>query len=805
MVLAMALLLTLAASVSILMPPNRHGRTSICALMLCASWLLHGQQSSMIVVEDRTLHGGVKRLGINLGASTSFDSRMILRNLITHNPGFEGEEWQSILECATVMVDSCTDASSSGSWPEGFFDGASYEVLTGAARGQRGTILHSSAVSAATKTGVTVSFAQRTLLSPHTFIVVRKHSLGGATVGWSENVAGGGLIAAETIDLSPHTAGRQAVRLSSPVMGHAMLSQYFDSTVGRIFVRMNGSYVLRFRARGVSGSRQLSVQLKRLTPGHVTAPLLSKTVLLGSAWDDYELRITAHEEVLPGTVALSFTVSGAEVLLDDVSLTPAHENGTAFRDEVVEALQRLHPGVLRYMDSGQNFGSSIDNLLTTEGARQRTGYNRYMVDAQETPIGLADFLTLAEKLGAEPWFTMPLGMSPEEGKNLLEYLGGDATKTRYGAIRAHLGHAQPWTQVFPVIHLEYGNEAWNRVQAGASIPDPEAYADRATQIFAALRSSSYFFPENYDLIADAQAVSPYWTKKLLAEGKGFDTIDIAPYLYGPMNDDSSLEHIFGPMLAEPEMLDTAGYVHQQAESVAHAGRPMKLAVYETNIGTVDGTVSQESINLAVPSLGAGLAAIDHMLLMLREDGIIIQNTFALGGDHYRFNNTRTHDSHETSPVWGVVVDMGGGSNQVRPSFLAQELANQAIRSTMLATHIQGDDPRWDQALSSNGNIAFPGAHELQSYAFTDGKTDTLILFNLSRTTERSVRLAGAHAPQGVVIVKTLTAKHITDNNEADEQVKIAMREEKGVTPAKSIFALPPFSMTVLMTQRRIEN
>jgi alpha-L-arabinofuranosidase len=797
-------LVALAALVSMCRQaaPIRAGRISIYALMLAFTELMHGQQPTVVVVEDRVLHDGVKRLGMNLGAVTSFDSRMILRNLIVHNPGFEGEEWQSILECASATASSCTDASSTGRWPDGFWDGARYEILSGAASGQRGTILHSMAADPVAKRGVTVGFAPGAkAFGPHTFMAVRKSRLGGATVGWSENVSGGGTIAAETVDLSPRTAGKQAVRLSSPVMGHAMLSQYVDSTVGRMFVRLSGPYVLRFRAKGVSGTRQMSVQLKRLTPGHASAPLLSKAVILGPGWADYELSFEAQEAAVPGTVALSFTVSGAEVLLDDVSLTPAHENGTAFRDEVVEALQRLHSGVLRYMDSGQNFGSSIDNLLTVESARQRAGYNRYMVDAQETPMGLGDFLTLAEKLGAEPWFTMPLGMSEEEGQNLLEYLGGDASTTKYGAIRARLGHAKPWTQVFAEIHLEFGNEAWNRVQAGASIPDPEAYAQRATQIFAAIRSSAYYSPRKFDLIANAQAVSPYWTKKLLSAGQGFDTIDIAPYLFGPMNDDSSLEHIFGPMLAEPEMMDTAGIVSQQAASVAHAGRPLKLAVYETNIGTVEGSVPQESVNLAVPSLGAGLAAIEHMLLMLRDDGIVNQNTFALGGDHFQFNNTKTHDRHETSPVWGVVVDLGGATNQVRPVFLAQELANQAILPTMLVTHIQGSNPRWDQAPSSNSNVALQGVHELQSFAFSDGRADTLVLFNLSRTTARTVGLAGAHAPKGKVIVKTLTAQQITDNNETDAQVKVTEREEQGVVPGSSTFVLPPFSMTVLMTQR----
>jgi alpha-L-arabinofuranosidase len=141
--------------------------------------------------------------------------------------------------------------------------------------------------------------------------------------------------------------------------------------------------------------------------------------------------------------------------------------------------------------------------------------------------------------------------------------------------------------------------------------------------------------------------------------------------------------------------------------------------------------------------------------------------------------------------------MGGPANRVRPSFLAQQLANRAIRPTMLTTTVSGDDPVWNQPKSANDDIELNHVHELQSFAFTDGKTDTLILLNLSRTAPRTVGLEGVCAPQGTVAVETLTSGQITDTNEHEDKVKIVDREEHGVVPGKSTFTLPPFSMTSL--------
>ncbi|HEY0758209.1 MAG TPA: hypothetical protein VGD59_03025 [Acidisarcina sp.] len=766
---------------------------AIWMMLATTSQPMKAQGPTIIHVTPTVIHDHVKRLGMNLGGQGFYDSQQILKNLVSRNPGFEGQQWQSILQCAQATANSCTDITPSSSWPDGFLDGGTYEFISGAAKGKTGTITHSTAIDKNSRAGVTIQFDKASNTpAAKDYVIVRKTMPGGAGVGWWVQLSRGGTFATEYKDLSPSSPGKQAAHITAleKDQGATIVSFFANS-----FIRLHGTYVLKFRAKGLGGNRTVLVGLRR-----VSKPVIfNKPVQLSTEWQDYTFNIDVNEEPdWNGNMALSLAAYGGEMLIDDVSFEAATSNGTAFRDEVVSALQRLQPGVLRYMDSGKNFGSSLDNMLAVADARERTGYNKCCTQAEDIPVGLHDFLVLCEKIKAEPWYAMQIGMTEQEARNLIEYLGGPPT-TKYGAKRAALGHPAPWTTVFTTIHLEFGNEAWNQAFTGSSIGDPHAYGERAGVIFRAARSSPWYSAKNYDLIANGFAVAPSHNAKVLEAAEGADTIDVAPYLFNTFNDDSSEEAVFGSMFAQPEQMDSVdgGIDKTQAWIASQAKRPARLAVYETGMDTTQGSVSQASVDAAVPSIGAGIASIDHMLLMLRDLGVTVQNTFQLTGYRTGFLNRKTYDRSETTPVWGVVLDMGGASNRVRPSFLAQELANQAILPSMLQTSVSGDNPTWDQPLSTNDKIALKGAHELQTFAFTDGKRNTLILLNLSRTTAHAIRVSGPHAPLGDVTVKTLTAAKITDSNELAENVKIVSREEHEVAAEKTVFSLPPFSMTVL--------
>ena len=757
-----------------------------------------------IALGPEVLHTDVKRFGINLSGQTFYDSGQMLRTLIFRNPGFEGETWQTILQCKTVTANSCTDKNRYSTWPPGFANGAHYELLSGRSRGPAGKVLAST--SASKDGGVELTLTQSSSApAPGDFLLIRMQKPGNAQAGWWTTTSGGASFVTEQKDLSPHSPGKQALRIEASGTGQsASVASFFDTTAGRSFVQLRGLYTLSFRAKGLEGERMLSVKVERLATSRGNHTFLIKSVKLSPTWQEYSFSFRAEEngsEVGPADV--TFTCSNSSALLDDAALTAAAgpDNPTAFRDEVLQTLRDLKPGVLRYMDNGTDFGSSLDNMLAVPFARMRAGSSTQQTVQEDIPIGLHEFLELAHAVGAEPWYTLPAGTSPEEAAHVVEYLAGDPG-TPYGARRAVLGQRTPWTNVFPLIHLELGNEQWNGGSfPGATLDEPIAFGTRAQEVFAGARHAPGFDPARFDLVLGTWAAVPWWTLQELSANTNSDSVAIAPYLFSDFLDASSNEAIFGPMLAQPEQIDSrsGGTAYEQAKAIARQTHAPHLAVYEVNLGTMNGSASitQEDLDRTVPSLGAGLAVADHMLLMLRDLGVTTQCLFALPEF---LNPFHAPGAKKTMPLWGSVVDMGGASDRRRPTFLAEQLINQALLPVMLATHVTGD-PTWNQPLSSNDKVELRRAHLIQSFAFRDGDQLSLIVLNLSRSQSLPVEFEGPLKPRGEVEENRLTSAHLTDSNEKEAKVSIQAHRLLSFDPGKP-YGLPPFSLTVLQWQLR---
>lgn len=748
----------------------------------------------------------VKRLGINIGGQTYYDSGQMLRDITFNNPGFEAEQWRSILTCSAVNGTTCTDGNGWSQWPTNFLQGGTFTFIYGKEMGKTGTLVSMTAASGNGGAPGWFNFGTVTPAVGDTFIIQKTiPGLPASGYGWWPSTSNGATITADTTDLSPETPGVQAASLNASGSGQmANETSYFDSTNGRSFLQMNGSYTVFFRAKGDGGANQMTVSVGRYVSSG-TNMYFTKTIQLTSGWADYSYTFTANEDGSAiGTAFLSFTANSSKVLLDDASVTEAASasNNTPFRDAVVQRLQELNPGVLRYMDSGYDFGSTIDNMIAVPGARLRTGFAQNESVAFDIPLGLEEFLQLCQAVGAEPWYTMPMGMSPTEAQNLIQFLAGDAS-TPYGAKRAALGQAAPWTSVFPTIHLELGDEAWNTAFAGDTIDNAYAYGTRVGVVFGAARASSSFDASKFDLIMDGWASNSWWGQQAMNyASNAYDTIDAAPYTFDTFTDYSSNEAIFGSMFAEPEAQDSraSGEMYQQMQMVTGktsglTGKQASLAVYEVNLGTTSGTAPQSVLNSVIPSLGAGLSTAEHMLLMMRDDGVALQAMFAL--PEYMNGYTNNNGGGGNVQLWGTVVDMGGQTNLCRPQFLAEELANTAIGSTMLTTTQTGANPTWDENSPNDtyNPINITGAHYIQSFAFVNGTQNGLILFNLSRTSSLPVTFTGANAPSGTVQVGLLTSANLTDTNETGSKVAIANSTIQNFNPAATT-NLPPYSMTV---------
>ncbi len=754
-----------------------------------------------IDVGGAVIRTGMNRIGMNIEGQNFYDSGQMLKNLVFRNPGFEAETWQSILHCAAVAANSCTDGNVWTQWPANFLQGATFQFIHGAAQGQTGSVLTSTAASSSGNIGVTVTFSPMTTQpAAGDFVVVSKTIPGNAQAGWWTTTSGGASLSTDFTDLSPETPGKQALELNASGSGQiAQIDGYFDTTDTHNFVLLDGTYTIAFRAKAVSGN-QMTVSLARQVAG---GSYFKQTIPLTNTWQDYSFTFSAAETSSTpiGSMDLRFMVSGANVYVDDVSLTPVETgtNATAFRDAVVSALTALQPGTLRYMDDGgPAFGSSIDNMIAVPFARQRSGSSEAISEEDDVPLGLNEFLQLCQAVGAQPWYVLPPAISPGDMQNLIEFLAGGPSTT-YGAKRAALGQSAPWTSVFPVVHLELGNEQWNNPTfPGQSINDPIAYGNRVSTIYGAARSAPDYNPASFDLIMGSFVVNSWYTGQETANATNYDSISVAPYMFGSFNDASSTEAIYGPMFAEPEMSDSTsgGNMYQQAQAAASAGK--SLVSYEENLATQGGTAPQSMVSAVVPSVGGGVMMADHMLLQMRDLGVKVQNVWALPGYSNAFNNP--NGGSETTPLFGTVVDMGGQSNLQRPVFLAEQLVNQAILPTMIATTVTGANPTWNQPLSTNDNVQLNGAHQLQSFAFTDGANHrSVVLVNLSRTSALPVTFSDVNAPAGTVTITELTSANLTDSNEAGDVVAPTKTTATGFNPATP-YSLPPFSVTVFQWQ-----
>ncbi len=748
-----------------------------------------------IAIGSNVWQPSVKRLGINLSIENYYDSGQMNKGLVFRNPGFEGEIYQSTVRCASGTATTCVDENGYSNWPKGFWNGATVEFFYGAAQGRSETVTSYSAANGSV--GGTFTFSgSGTAPGAGDYMIVRMTVPGNATAGWWPTTTGAGTITTNVADLPPGTGGRQTVAIQAAGADDtAALAAYFDGTPGRSFVTLNGAFQLTFKAKASGGSNAVAVSLER----YGVASYLNQTVQLTDSWATYRLTFNAAENgTQVGSVGLTFkTVGQDSFLLDDVSLTQTNTdpaNPTAFRDPVVNALKSLNPGVLRFW-AGQ-LGDTLDNLLAAPYARQRAGYSAFATEQDDISYGLPEFLQLCETLGAEPWIVVPSTFSTAEAAHLIEYLAGSAS-TVYGGQRAAWGHPTPWISAFAKIHLEFGNEAWNSTFKGGTIEYSAPYGQRAQAIFAAMRGDGAYVASAFDLVLGGQAAWAARNQDIQNNCNNNDTFAVAPYMMNTVDSFSTNENLFGSTFAEPEAFlspngvaegVSGGLMSLNQQAIQSSHHPVPVALYEMNLSTVGGSITQAALNSYASSLGAGLAVADSMLQQMRA-GILTQNLFAL--PQYQF----LRPDGSTVFLWGSVIDMGV-TDRRRPQFLALQLINHAIgnNASMLQTTHSGANPVWDQPLANT--VQLNGAHYLQSFAFANGSQRSLVLFNLHRSSALPVTFSGPNAPSGTVQVQQMSARSLSHTNQVSALVKVSGHALNNFAPSE-VLLLPPYSMTAL--------
>ena len=747
---------------------------------------------TQVTLTDAVIERAATRPGINLGEQNFYDSGQMLRNLVSRNPGFEGMTYRSVVHC-DQRQEACTETQGGVKWPAGFWDGGQYAVLVrrlGGATDVYGAATAHGRIgqSMPTAAGYRVEPASGGAMEPGDWVRLSRDFPGDPAAGWWTSLHGGARLSAERRDLSAETQGHQALRVEAAMPGQqAEVTSYFDSMAGHRFLRFHGGYVLRFRAKPLAGVTRLHAEVGR----EGEPEFFSREIALRSGWQDYSFPFDAEDRGQPGTVKLSFMVEGASLLLDDVSLEAAspEANPTAFRDEVVSTLRALHPGVMRLM-AGEQLGAPMRELLAPRMARQRTGFSVWSVRQEDVSVGVPEFLELCRAVGAEPWIVIPMSTDAAEARLLAQYLAGDGT-SEGGALRAAEGQAEPWTQIFPRIHLEMGNEAWNGIFHGESMEDAGAYGAQARQVFSAFRREAGEKAGSFDLVVNAQAgvqrLPEAQDALTLEASEVADTLAIAPYMMHRVDAGATDAELFDPLLAEPEYFATHGLL---AEARQAAGRK-HLAVYEVNLHSTEGQASQTALDRLTPSLAGGLAVSDLTLRMKRDFGVRDAMVFSL--PQYEFRR----DDGKQVRLWGTVVDMGPTMRR-RPLFEAEAMLNAAIQGDMVRVSVGGANPAHGVARGNDG-VEMKSAHDLDFFGFTarQGQRQhaVLVVFNLSRTEAHTMQVQGVDSG-----AKLRWSRLGEGDPAASNENFLQVKEETGVNVGGKL-TLPACSLTILEWER----
>ncbi|TFY60379.1 hypothetical protein EVG20_g7441 [Dentipellis fragilis] len=235
------------------------------------------------------------------------------------------------------------------------------------------------------------------------------------------------------------------------------------------------SLFVRFPATLPSASPSLNFSLTSTT-GTVFA---SKAVTIKPSASWTHVNVTLKPTRSAPSTANNFTVTfdgaalaGSTVNFALFSLFPptfkSQKNG--MRADIAEALEELGPSFFRF-PGGNNLGQTVDTRwqwnATVGPLTNRPGRSGDWGYTNTDGLGLYEYLVWIESMGMQPimavWSGYALGgtnlaenqLAPyiEQAKEQIEFVVGDSS-TSAGALRASLGHPEPFTLNF----VEVGNE-----------------------------------------------------------------------------------------------------------------------------------------------------------------------------------------------------------------------------------------------------------------------------------------------------------------------------------------------------------
>ena len=714
----------------------------LSSLLLSASNSIASEPVAIEILPDIQTPN-VPRIGLNLGARSVFGGAQLLTNLLL-NPGFEGQIDRTVIIVAHATTQGFDDDMSWSGRPDGFWRGARYDVRSGKAAGQTGTITDS------LKRGENglPTFATKgsaPALSPGDAIVLTRIDDLNLPTTWSvPRDTPPSQVAPELNDKRPGSAGLRSLaliplpnapkRLSPP----ARVTAFFDSIgsrAGKLLV-IDGHWKFSVWARSEAGQGNLKIVFQR----QGSQPFLRETVHVPREWKLVEFQFEGIDKGPPGTLSLELAAEDDKVLLDDASLGPVSESGNGvFRREVVAALGKLKPGYLR--DWQDQLGDTWENLIAPPDRRRSDRYRPGLEDRYG--YSLPEFLDLCKKVGANPWVIAPTTFNDDEYEALGHYLAGRIKQDG-----------------FTEAAVEFGNENWNGIFRSGGFPNPNTHGQVAQRAFASIRKGAGPSAP-IRLTVNGQHVNPSYALQMLDSTPNADMLAVAPYILHQIN--------HSDFTNEPWPLMFKADTDLPVISAGTIKREKELAVYEVNYHTTRGDIdpaTREQIVTGAAS-GSGLA---KRLIGSINAGVRRQCVYNLA--QYDFSMP----DRNFVKLWGVMRDLAA-SQRMRPTGLAMTMLNSALPGDVHALRLKG-----------------PNAESLTAAAIQRKDGWAIALVSASAQAQEVQINFPPSAPAPKRLLK-LDAASPASSNETSEEVRIAEQKLTGKQPIS--VTVPPWGLMVL--------
>jgi len=326
------------------------------------------------------------------------------------------------------------------------------------------------------------------------------------------------------------TGGSASLRVDLKQPGGIRIDKFYVEPMGETWLRFDPEATYRF-----SGwFRRCSETTGRLTVR--AGALAEESFALDTDWQKIEFDFAGGEaDNRHNQLELSLDSAGT-FWVDNMTVHEVTEGAPPlleFYPDFVEALQSFRPGFLRIWQLQNNKGSVAPMRAALEGYFSQPWI--FDVRRLETfeMVDLHTLLELCETTGAKPWIIVSTLYSEADWLGLIEFLAGPADSPG-GRIRAGHGRKAPWTEAFPEILLESGNEVWNRGFRPQNFPNrPKDYARYADRMFEVAGTSPYFDAGKFRFVVNGFSGSiDGFTRDVAQQSKHADYVDIANYIGG---------------------------------------------------------------------------------------------------------------------------------------------------------------------------------------------------------------------------------------------------------------------------------